>query len=57
MLNNTLVYLIANNERKRPSEGFEPSSSGFYLLQKRPQPPILTRLYYEGHAFIDIRLY
>jgi hypothetical protein len=38
--------------RKGPSEGFEPSSSGFCLkliTSSSPQPPILTRLYYEGH--------
>jgi hypothetical protein len=34
--------------RKGPSEGFEPSSSGIRRRSGRPQPPILTRLYYEG---------
>jgi hypothetical protein len=37
---------------KGPSEGFEPSSSGVCLkafIEFSPQPPILTRLYYEGH--------
>jgi hypothetical protein len=37
---------------KGPSEGFEPSSSGVCLkafIVSSPQPPILTRLYYEGH--------
>jgi hypothetical protein len=37
---------------KGPSEGFEPSSSGVCLkayIVFSPQPPILTRLYYEGH--------
>ena len=50
-----------NGKRDGPSEGFEPSSSGLcrqasiqtlVLPYLPPQPPILTRLYYEGRKFM-----
>ena len=46
-----MTYLDKEGVHKGPSEGFEPSSSGVCLaiIVFSPQPPILTRLYYEGH--------